>query len=59
MTTQSKEVAKAWPKVSEVLSLPKNGREFEKLARILDEIIDETGGDEKLRWLPWRRRSGY
>lgn len=47
MTAQLKEVAEIWPRVSGVLSVPKSRKDFNRLLRLMDEILDETGGDEK------------
>ncbi|MBT3177320.1 MAG: transcriptional regulator [Desulfobacula sp.] len=47
MNTQIKEVAKVWPKIQDVFTIPHNDKEYKKLVSFLDSIIDEVGEDEK------------
>ena len=42
-----KEAAKAWPKVSKSLTIPHNDKEYNQAVRLLDELIDIVGEDEK------------
>jgi HTH-type transcriptional regulator/antitoxin HigA len=46
MNTQIKEIAKVWPVVREVFTVPHNDKEYKKLVSFLDSIIDEVGEDE-------------
>lgn len=41
-----KTIEKVWPSISEVLSVPHNKKEYMKLCKRLDELIDEVGNDE-------------
>ncbi|MDH5561831.1 MAG: transcriptional regulator [Deltaproteobacteria bacterium] len=47
MNTQIKEIAKVWPVVRDVFTVPHNEKEYKKLVSFLDSIIDEVGEDEK------------
>ena len=47
MNTQIKEIAKVWPVVRDVFTVPHNDKEYKKLVSFLDSIIDEVGEDEK------------
>jgi len=42
-----KEAVKVWPKVSKSLTVPHNEREYNRAVRLLDELIDTVGEDEK------------
>ena len=46
MNTQLDEIAKVWPKVQCLLSVPHNNKDYEKLVRLLDSLIDEVGNNE-------------
>jgi HTH-type transcriptional regulator/antitoxin HigA len=46
MNTQLKEIAKVWPDIQDILSVPHNEKEYKKLVSLLDTIIDEVGNDE-------------
>jgi HTH-type transcriptional regulator/antitoxin HigA len=46
MNTEIKEIAKVWPVVRDVFSLPHNDKEYKKLVLFLDSVIDEVGEDE-------------
>jgi HTH-type transcriptional regulator/antitoxin HigA len=46
MNTQLKEIAKVWPDMREILSVPHNEKEYKRLVGLLDKIIDEVGNDE-------------
>ena len=46
MNTEIKEIAKVWPVVRDVFSVPHNNREYKKLVSFLDCVIDEVGEDE-------------
>ncbi len=42
-----KETIKVWPKVSKSLAVPHNEKEYNRAVRLLDELIDTVGEDEK------------
>lgn len=42
-----KEAVKVWPKVSKSLTVPHNDKEYNRAVRLLDELIDIVGEDEK------------
>ncbi len=46
MNTQVKEIAKVWPVVRDVFTVPHNDQEYKKLITFLDNVIDEVGEDE-------------
>jgi len=46
MNTQLKEIAKVWPDMRNILSVPHNEREYKRLVTLLDKVIDEVGNDE-------------
>lgn len=46
MNTEIKEIAKVWPVVRDVFTVPHNNKEYKKLVSFLDSIIDEVGEDE-------------
>lgn len=37
---------KAWPSVAKVLYVPHDDTEYDRLVEILDQLIDQVGGDE-------------
>jgi len=45
MNTQLKEVAKVWPSIQSVFSVPHNERDYNKLVNMLDSLIDEVGNN--------------
>lgn len=45
MNTQLKEVAKVWPSIQSVFSVPHNKRDYNKLVNMLDSLIDEVGNN--------------
>ena len=47
MNNQLKEIAKVWPDIRPVFSVPHNKKEYERLVNLLDSLIDEVGNDEK------------
>ena len=47
MNNQLKEIAKVWPDIQPVFSVPHNKKEYERLVNLLDSLIDEVGNDEK------------
>ena len=46
MNTQLKEIAKMWPDIQPVFSVPHNKKDYNKLVELLDSLIDEVGNDE-------------
>ena len=46
MNTEIKEIAKVWPVVRDVFTVPHNDKEYKKLVLFLDSVIDEVGEDE-------------
>ena len=47
MGIQLKEIAKIWPVVRPILSVPHSEADYDKLVDFLDSLIDEVGDDEK------------
>ncbi len=46
MNTQIEQIAKVWPTVQNVFSVPHNGKDYNKLVSLLDGVIDEVGENE-------------
>jgi HTH-type transcriptional regulator/antitoxin HigA len=46
MNTQLKEIAKVWPNIRSVFSVPHNEKDYNNLVNLLDSLIDEVGNDE-------------
>ena len=46
MNSQIENIAKVWPTVQNVFSVPHNGKDYNKIVSLLDGVIDEVGGDE-------------
>jgi len=46
MSTQLNKIAKVWPDMRDILSVPHNEKEYRRLVGLLDKIIDEVGNDE-------------
>ncbi len=46
MNTQLKEIAKVWPDIQPVFSVPHNKKDYDKLVNLLDNLIDEVGNNE-------------
>jgi len=46
MNTQLKEIAKVWPNIRSVFSVPHNEKDFNNLVNLLDGLIDEVGNNE-------------
>lgn len=49
MNSQLKEVAKVWPNIQSVFSVPHNEKDYNKLVNMLDSLIDEVGNNESHR----------
>jgi len=45
-TAQMEKVFAAWPQVEPALHVPRTEREFRRLVKLLDRLIDEVGEDE-------------
>jgi len=46
MNTQLEKIAKIWPDIQNIFSVPHNQKEYNRLVRILDGLIDEVGENE-------------
>ena len=46
MNTQLKEIAKVWPNIKPIFSVPHNKKDYNKLVNLLDSLIDEVGNNE-------------
>jgi HTH-type transcriptional regulator/antitoxin HigA len=46
MNTQLEEVAKVWPNIQRVFSVPHNEKDYNNLVKLLDSLIDEVGNNE-------------
>jgi HTH-type transcriptional regulator/antitoxin HigA len=52
MTAKLEKVKNAWPQVKGVLSVPSNIREYNRLCRVVDDLVDEIGENENHRLSP-------
>jgi HTH-type transcriptional regulator/antitoxin HigA len=46
MNIQLEKIAKIWPGVQNIFSVPHNQKEYNRLVHILDSVIDEVGENE-------------
>ena len=46
MNTELEKIAKIWPGVQNIFSVPHNQQEYNRLVHILDSVIDEVGENE-------------
>ena len=46
MNTPLKEIAKVWPDIQDIFSVPHNEKDYKKLVSLLDSLIDEVGNNE-------------
>jgi HTH-type transcriptional regulator/antitoxin HigA len=46
MNIQLKEIAKVWPDIQPIFSVPHNEKDYNKLVNLLDGLIDEVGNNE-------------
>ena len=46
MDTQLEKIAKIWPGIQNIFSVPHNQKEYNRLVHILDNVIDEVGENE-------------
>ena len=47
MNAQLKEIAKVWPEIKPIFSVPHNKKDYNKLVNLLDSLIDEVGNNAK------------
>ncbi len=46
MNIQLKEIAKVWPDIRPIFSVPHHEKDYNKLVNLLDSLIDEVGNNE-------------
>lgn len=46
MNIQLKKIAKVWPDIQPIFSVPHNEKDYNKLVSLLDNLIDEVGNNE-------------
>ena len=46
MNIQLKEIAKVWPDIQPIFSVPHNEKDYNKLVNFLDSLVDEVGNNE-------------
>ncbi|MEN8243333.1 MAG: helix-turn-helix domain-containing protein [Thermodesulfobacteriota bacterium] len=46
MSTQLEKIAKIWPRIQNIFSMPHNQKEYNRLVHILDGLIDEVRENE-------------
>jgi len=46
MNTQLEKIAKIWPGIQNIFSVPHNQKEYKRIVHILDGLIDEVGENE-------------
>ena len=46
MNIELKEIAKVWPDIQPIFSVPHNKKDYNKLVNFLDSLIDEVGNNE-------------
>jgi HTH-type transcriptional regulator/antitoxin HigA len=46
MNTQMEKIAKLWPGIQNVFSVPHNQKDYNRLVNLLDGVIDEVGENE-------------
>jgi len=46
MNIQLKEIAKVWPDIKPIFSVPHNEKDYNRLVSLLDSLIDEVGNNE-------------
>jgi len=46
MNIELKEIAKVWPDIQPIFSVPHNEKDYNKLLNLLDSLIDEVGNNE-------------
>jgi len=46
MTKTLERTTKVWKEAKQVLAVPRNKTEYERLVKILDEVLDQVGNNE-------------
>lgn len=46
MNTQLKKIARVWPEIRPVFSVPHTEKDYNRLVELLDDLVDEVGEDE-------------
>src|SRR4030042_2164503 len=46
MNIQLKKIARVWPDIQPIFSVPHNEKDYNKLVNLLDSLIDEVGNNE-------------
>ena len=46
MTKEVERIEKIWPSISDLLYIPRNEAEYDRLVALLDQLIDEVGQNE-------------
>ena len=46
MNTKLKEIAKVWPEIQPIFSVPHNKKDYNKLVNLLDSLTDKVGNNE-------------
>ena len=46
MNTKLKEIARVWPDIQPIFSVPHNKKDYNRLVNLLDNLIDEVGNNE-------------
>jgi HTH-type transcriptional regulator/antitoxin HigA len=52
MIAELEKVKSVWPRVKTVLSVPANQREYHKLCRVMENLVDEVGENERHQLAP-------
>ena len=52
MIAELEKVIEVWPNIKGVLSLPRSEKQYNKLVKVMDELLDEIGENEKHRLVP-------
>jgi len=52
MNTKLEKIANAWPSVKSVFSVPHSEKEYKRLVKILDSLIDEVGNNQNHKLAP-------
>ncbi|MCT8335884.1 helix-turn-helix domain-containing protein [Leptospira sp. 85282-16] len=52
MILEIEKVKNAWHHVKDILSVPHTDKQYKKLVKVLDELIDEVGNNEKHQLAP-------
>jgi HTH-type transcriptional regulator/antitoxin HigA len=52
MILEIEKVKNVWHDVKDILSVPHTDKQYKKLVKVLDELIDEVGNDEKHQLAP-------